>query len=515
VLGHLTALPRVFASFFCGQILGAAIIARGQLERWTENLAFNIGFTHVKGESWESFVARVWDAREKCLVRFQLLGPKTAGKPVVQTMDAFQTRGPLSGAGRPGDQATPSMEFEVCPGRHAQPGEIARQLSALIHGRQYPQAIRWESCRLLQQANSDVLPAAQCITGALGLVLLQIEAVTRTLAFESGRRTLGYNLPSAWPHISSGEVVPVGPALWPVDYGLTSDPDKRMPLDSAHRTMEAVHAGQRPLGRLFENHEFAALSFAAARGRVVRAATRVFEEERLRLGALSPRSLEGRATQVVFVAESAGLLSGWVAEKYRQEAASLISSGLRSAYWLWLEDDNRAMGVLRTVLEQTARLRAWRLKPQRAERLELSPRTTAKDWLDRAGLSRLSELNTALGELAHSPHRADWGSAFFRLVRVNHTDQDGHGFFTARGNAFLEVTYLLASEILATIRDVWPTVGDAFSTLFESVSLTGDNRERTTETWLNFVHSYKGLEVPPGENVPQGWRLTRPNDNER
>jgi hypothetical protein len=54
-------------------------------------------------------------------------------------------------------------------------------------------------------------------------------------------------------------------------------------------------------------------------------------------------------------------------------AAAVVSSSLRSAYWLWLEDDDRAMATLRCTLEQTARLRTWHLKPAKAATLEPTP----------------------------------------------------------------------------------------------------------------------------------------------
>ena len=47
-----------------GQIVGAALVARHQLERWTNFLAFNTETDHRRGEDTLTYVARVWSAAD-------------------------------------------------------------------------------------------------------------------------------------------------------------------------------------------------------------------------------------------------------------------------------------------------------------------------------------------------------------------------------------------------------------------------------------------------------------------
>jgi hypothetical protein len=46
----------------CGQFIGAAVLARNQLERWTANRAFLARVDKNAGESDADFIARVWSS---------------------------------------------------------------------------------------------------------------------------------------------------------------------------------------------------------------------------------------------------------------------------------------------------------------------------------------------------------------------------------------------------------------------------------------------------------------------
>jgi hypothetical protein len=76
----------------------------------------------------------------------------------------------------------------------------------------------------------------------------------------------------------------------------------------------------------------------------------------------------------------AAMLAVWLREgntvPLAADAFAVCASALRSALWLWLEDDDRAMGCLRCVIEQLARARTWRVKPERAAKIEASLNAT-------------------------------------------------------------------------------------------------------------------------------------------
>ncbi len=76
------------------------------------------------------------------------------------------------------------------------------------------------------------------------------------------------------------------------------------------------------------------------------------------------------------------------------------------------------MGCLRCVVEQVARARTWRLRPDRARKIEANPNSTPRDWIEGAGWLRLSLLNRALGEFAHGSTQTNWHIARDALVAI-------------------------------------------------------------------------------------------------
>jgi hypothetical protein len=220
------------------------------------------------------------------------------------------------------------------------------------------------------------------------------------------------------------------------------------------RLYEAVVAGRRPEGRLYRNDELATLAFDAHRYSSAVWAAEALGAESRHLGAgFDANRLTGRGAGYVVVAESAALLSRWSAARPELSAsAALISSTLRSAYWLWLEDDDRSMATLRCALEQTARLRVWHLKQDKAAQLTARPATMPKDWLDAAGWRRLAALNRALSEYAHAHERSRWGGAR-RLLAMLQIDGGDDALFTARGAALDFTASLAAREVIRVIGD--------------------------------------------------------------
>jgi hypothetical protein len=162
-------------------------------------------------------------------------------------------------------------------------------------------------------------------------------------------------------------------------------------------------------------------AFAARRGNAAATARIAFEQEQGQLGEhFAPEAIGAREFAYILINETAGLLSRWTSGP-RSDAMAVGASALRAGLWLWLEDDDRSLVAARTVLEQAARLRTWRLKPERATRIEAQgPRPSARDWLDAAGWRRLSVINRSLGQFSHIPDQAQekWHEARVALMEL-------------------------------------------------------------------------------------------------
>jgi hypothetical protein len=93
----------------------------------------------------------------------------------------------------------------------------------------------------------------------------------------------------------------------------------------------------------------------------------------------------------------------------------LISSTLRSGYWLWLEGDDRGMGILRSTLAQAARLHTWYFDASLARELESADLTAPTDWMQATNWPHIGQLDAALCEFAHANQdsRIDGASAMY------------------------------------------------------------------------------------------------------
>jgi hypothetical protein len=142
-------------------------------------------------------------------------------------------------------------------------------------------------------------------------------------------------------------------ALLPMhpSHGLRDDSVDALSLGAD--AFEAVLSGQRPAGRFFRDDEMMTLAFSWHRHSVAQGALRALEEERKTLGERwNLDGLRAREYPYLLTSEVAGLVCTWLSgEGCVSGAAAAISTSIRSAYWLWLEDDDRAVGVLRTTLE--------------------------------------------------------------------------------------------------------------------------------------------------------------------
>jgi hypothetical protein len=232
------------------------------------------------------------------------------------------------------------------------------------------------------------------------------------------------------------------------------------------------------------------------RSRAVATALLAFEQEEAVLGeAFDPHAIQRREFSYILINESAGLLGSWL-ENSVGDALLTAASALRAAFWLWLEDDDRAMALARTTLEQTARLRAWRLKPDKAAQIEArGEKTTPRDWLEAAGWRRLSILSRSLGEFAHAvPATARWSDAREALAQLQaERETEAPPIQTGRGSALDAVAFAFGHEVMEAARVYQPHVADGLASVLPYAEEDGASSE--IEAWLQRCWSLRGFSL--------------------
>jgi hypothetical protein len=154
------------------------------------------------------------------------------------------------------------------------------------------------------------------------------------------------------------------------------------------------------------------------------------------------------------------------------------------------------MAALRVVLEQLARLRVWRLKPDKAEKLEQNANVTR--WIEKAGWRRLSPLNRALGEMSHSHGRVKWGAAFELLVLLNANATPEEAPFTARRHALEVVTRLASKELREYASLLDSSVGHAFDNIAQEIFAGGPVVNRRLEAYFTHAQGLRSHSFPAG-----------------
>jgi hypothetical protein len=187
----------------------------------------------------------------------------------------------------------------------------------------------------------------------------------------------------------------------------------------------------------------------------------------------------------ILAGEMAAMIGIWLRDdsgtRFAADAFATSASALRSALWLWLEDDLRAMGCLRPVVDQLARMRTWRLKPEAAAKLEANPQTTPRDWLEAAGWRRLTLLSRALGEYVHGTVEVAHNTARRALVSLQTSPDDPLSQLTGRTHALSALVHFVAVESGTWLRRIDPTVADAY---WRVVRLDEKSAEKGLETLL-------------------------------
>ncbi|MGY4907120.1 hypothetical protein [Streptomyces sp. 900116325] len=455
---------------FAGQHIGAAAVLRSQLERWTQNAAYNAGVEHTKGESAADFAARAWSTCHQgypSRLRVHKESERHNYGADITTLDAWEdVRAPDLFSG---PAVTIGENYQV------HPASLMNMLSEALHGRGLLSGLaRWESALLLEGEPSGLGESTQWLSDALMLNLRQVRLCLATEAEERKGRNVTFGLFALPECTYAGDTAPAAPSLYPLLPKTGLSLDVAAPIKAASLTYGQVFQGKRPAGRLFRDDEMTKLAFYERRARAIKFAEQAFDTEREHFKEnFSFAGLESRNIIHIMAAEMSGVLAKWLGQSAAGNAAATCSSALRSAYWLWLEDDDRAMALLRVVLEQCAILRTWSIKPAKAEKLNSNPKTTPKDWMDASGLGRLNSLNRALGEYAHFHARIRLDGARQILEKIQKNGESDEAIFTARGHALEALTALTISETIRATATVSTSIAGAFS-LITSVYFEDD-----------------------------------------
>ncbi|MFF7650418.1 hypothetical protein ACFZCY_11255 [Streptomyces sp. NPDC007983] len=462
---------------FCGQFMGATAILRSQFERWAENAAYNTGVTHKSGESAASFAGRAW---AKCHDNYPF-ARRVIRNPEAAIHEAWDDETEQHSSGGP--------SIAIGPDHEVYPVELMESMSEFLHGRgPWSELARWEAGQVLESEPPAALrDASEKLADIITLVLRQIRLCLASLAEEQGKIDLPAKiLSSSFERGYAGPGAPNFLSMAPLLPKAGLRPDVVAGLEDAARAHAEVMMGRRPAGRLYSDDEFTHLHFYERRSRAVKWALKAFAMEKERTGNLDFQYLENRDFRYMVAGEMAGILSVWLKGSPVGDAAASCSSALRSAYWLWLEDDDRALAALRIILEQSARMRVWTEKPEKAEKLAASPHTTPKDWVKAAGWNRLRALTKALGEFSHAHANVRFDGAREILEKIQTGDVDPEdSIHMARGHSLDALTILLLAESVNTASKISSPIGDAFMEIVDDVVMGKENLATRREDLLN------------------------------
>ncbi|MFC4951254.1 hypothetical protein [Pseudonocardia sp. GCM10023141] len=477
-----------------GQILGAAAMVRNQLERWVSQRAANIELEQRPGESTAAFVARVWSHPDEFHEQWY--------EKHVEVFANFYEDGNV-GSTDEHLHVYRSDGSDVCP------AATYELLSELLHLRVLDEVHYWDAELLAQDdlITESLTVAAWAVCDGIFLALREIRLSAIRLAEKRGFESLVEYLSNGMDAISISdqqtdldfEAIPFGharaqeteipplSALAPLLPREGLAPRMVSAVEALAGDFEAVLMGGRPAGRLYVDDELLVRAFCWHRQRSINLAIHGLATERELMGAdFNIDSLAGRSSKWIILTEATSLLAVWHQVPGVKRAASALASSLRSAYWLWLEDDDRAMAILRSSLEYVARLRTWRRKPSKAEVLESRPQSTPRDWIYEAGWKRLNLLNRALGEFAHARKIEEWPSARQILAELQLNVDEERAIYTARGAAIDFIASLAAREVVALIAEVSAEVAAAVGGILKGLEFELD--ERAADVEAQFAH---------------------------
>ncbi|MBW9120781.1 hypothetical protein JNB63_11815 [Microbacterium trichothecenolyticum] len=419
-----------------GMTVSAALIARSLLERWTLNVAHHFEIEREPGEDDAEYISRVW---------------RSYGHPTIPE--------------------------EV--------GAWWSWLSELLHGRDGNAAFGTDNSRAIQLVDSDNVSLHSSISRILELSLRQVRGGLSALAEAEELTDTIAIFQCRAPQLSPmDEPFPLTEAFLPLEYyeSYRVRSEQWVQLASIYRTNVEDESWNLTTGF---SPVMACEALLERRGRAVERARLAFEDEkRLRLADFDPGMLASKLFRFISIAQMGRILAN---DASAHERASLVTAAqaIDGAAQLWLEDSDYSMGCLRVLLEQTARLRVHRLKPDRAARLEAAYRTPSSRWISAAGWGRLAVLMRAVNEFAHIGLRTRRAGARRVLQRLQ-VEEDG--LQTSRGDALMSVVYMFAFELHARL-SVEPVVASAFT---RTVTLLDeDGHVARLESYLQKAHAWR------------------------
>lgn len=298
-LDSVAAATRLILSL---QPVGACVIARTQLERWSSNREFNSETKQKPGEDTATWLNRLW---------------VTSGTRAVRVGDLFA------------------------------------DLSELLHARGPLMPLVWlDVADIMDIPSSEHVKLLDSISDALVVSLYQLRTCLTTAAEERGWDVLARTI-DAIRLVQPAEswLTDLRAFLWPMNPRFFHSFDGPLStLASRYRRVVAALRAGRKDGAPFELWPI--LGFGNQRFRALTVAAWAFEKEREKLGdQFQEHGIEELATEAVLAGEMAAMLAIWLRDapgrRSAADAFAVCASALRSAEWLWLEDDDRAMGVRR------------------------------------------------------------------------------------------------------------------------------------------------------------------------
>lgn len=435
----------------------AAVIARTLLERWTLSVAHHHGLERGPTEADEAFISRVWSKYPHHDI------PRDAGR-------------------------------------------WWGWLSELLHARPGSQAFGIDAAAAITLSPKSNIPHHIAIGRVTELCLRQIRGGLTTLAEEHGATDALLSLQVPAPHwLPTDEPFPLMSAHLPLEYY------------EAHRwrseqwTQLAGIYRQNVLddeawGLTTGFHPVMTIeAFLERRGRAVERARLAFKSEIDELGAkFDPGYLASKIFRFMSIAQMARLVIA-TASPLETNALLVAAQAVEGATYQWLEDSDYALGCIRVLLEQTARLRVHRLKASRARRLEEIGRPTSSRWISEAGWSRLAVLMRAVNEFAHLGVRTRRRGARDILEKLQGADRDPR---TSRGDAVESVIYMFAFELHARLAQEDAGAAKVFT---ESVTLVDEESHiERLERYLDNANRWRMYDFGDPDSPPS---LRRPENS--
>ncbi|MBF4592016.1 hypothetical protein [Curtobacterium sp. VKM Ac-1395] len=429
-----------------GYTAGAVALARQFIERWTYNLSSTRNIWPDDGEEYADFLRRVW-----------------------------------------------SVYPAMVDGRDF--GQEWADLSELLHGRSITRAGRTITINLSIDA-VDRAEVHQLVVQAAEMALRQVRGAIDTAHASTAAVTpishgsLQLRV-EQFPPTTPPEFLTV--TAPPLDYSfVTSDlADTISDWGATYRRIVA-NRSKDPVNML----TFAWMAIEERWARAIDHARQSFREEQSMLGdAFSPVTLDALILFYRCITEMTELLARTSEPSTRTDALQAAASALESSWVLWLQDVDESLICMRTVLENTARARTHRLKPERAATMELrGAATTPHRWLDAAGWGRLSAFNRALGEFSHTQARSRHEAARDLLTSMQR-GETASADHTARARALEEVATMLAHETSASLEQAHPRLAEAFRKLI----LNADEADADDDlnAWLDHGLRFRSFDFGP------------------